>query len=68
MQRKGVGAFLMAGVEALAVTAGYPYVRLDAYRSNPFSQAFYGAIGYEVRKEIEVRSVELVLMEKQVLL
>jgi len=66
-QRQGIGTFMMNEVEALAQQHHIPFVRLDAYLDNPHSRSFYTAIGYSQRKIIDVRTVGLVLMEKQVL-
>ena len=65
-QRKGVGKFLMDQVEDLARQRNIPFVRLDAYLDNPFSNAFYHAIGYEERITIDLRGCGLVLYEKDV--
>jgi|GEM_PF-1490549 len=67
LQGKGIGRFLMDGVEGLARDHGIPYVRLDAYTANPFSTGFYRHIGYEERAKIDVRSVRLTLFEQGVL-
>ncbi|MDR3688533.1 MAG: GNAT family N-acetyltransferase [Fimbriimonas sp.] len=66
-QRQGFGRFIMCGVEDLAREMRIPFVRLDAYSDNPISNSFYRSIGYEVRREIEVRLVGLTLFEKPVL-
>jgi len=65
-QRRGIGSFLMAGVEELAMDRGFEFIRLDAYSHNPTSTAFYRAIRYEERRTIEVRTVGLVLFEKRI--
>ncbi|MBC8065863.1 MAG: GNAT family N-acetyltransferase [Chlorobia bacterium] len=66
LQGQGVGRFLMEEVEQLARDHLIPFVRLDAYLANPFSTAFYRKLGYEERREIDVRGVRLILFEKRV--
>lgn len=66
-QRQGIGLFLMKAVEQLALDHKIRFVRLDAYSANPFSTAFYRAIGYEERTVIHLRGCGLVLFEKEVL-
>jgi ribosomal protein S18 acetylase RimI-like enzyme len=65
-QGSGIGRFLMEGVESLARTHRIPYVRLDAYEANPYSNAFYARLGYQNRGRIDVRGVGLNLFEKRV--
>ncbi len=67
VQRQGIGRFIMEGIEDLARSHGIPYVRLDAFTRNPFSNAFYQSIGYEARVDIELRGTGLTLYEKAVL-
>jgi ribosomal protein S18 acetylase RimI-like enzyme len=45
-QGRGLGARLMAHVEALGAARGYRSVRLDAYSANPASVALYRRRGY----------------------
>ncbi len=66
-QGKGLGKLLMEGAEQEARSHGIPYVRLDAYSVNPFSNGFYQAIGYEECGDIEVHGCALVQYEKGVL-
>ncbi len=66
LQRKGIGRFLMQGIEELARSHGIRYIRLDAFSANPNSNGFYRAIGYEERAVIDLRGVGLVLFEKSV--
>ena len=65
-RRQGIGRALMAGVEGLANTHEIPFVRLDAYESNPGAVAFYQAIGYDERATITLRTTRLVLFEKAI--
>ena len=67
LQRQGIGLFLMKAVEQLALDHKIRFVRLDAYSANPFSTAFYRAIGYDERTVIDLRGCGLVLYEKDVL-
>ncbi len=64
-QRRGIGAFLMQEVEALAMSKNLPYIRLDAYATNPMSNRFYEAIGYQFQGMIDVKGVELNLYERK---
>lgn len=67
VQRRGLGRYVMDETEALAGSRNIPFVRLDAFAVNPFSNAFYGALGYDRRIEIDLRGTGLVLYEKRVL-
>jgi ribosomal protein S18 acetylase RimI-like enzyme len=66
LQRRGLGRFAMEAVEELARNHGLRYVRLDAYETNPISNAFYQGIGYDLRATINLRGCGLVLYEKDV--
>lgn len=66
LQGQGIGLFLMGGVEQLARDRQIAYVRLDAYSANPFSTTFYRKLGYEERREIDLRGVGLILFEKAI--
>lgn len=65
-QGQGVGRFLMESVENLAREHEIAYVRLDAFAANPISTAFYRKLGYEERREIDLRGTKLILFEKAV--
>jgi ribosomal protein S18 acetylase RimI-like enzyme len=66
LQRQGIGRFMMREIERLATERGIRFIRLDAYSANPFSTAFYRAIGYEERAVIDLRGVGLVLFENEI--
>jgi ribosomal protein S18 acetylase RimI-like enzyme len=54
----------MESIEELARSHGIPFVRLDAFTTNPFSNAFYRSIGYQKRIDIDLRGTGLTLYEK----
>ena len=66
LQRQGIGRFLMNSVEQLAREHQIGFVRLDAFLLNPFSVAFYQAVGYNKRVEIDLRGTGLILFEKSI--
>jgi ribosomal protein S18 acetylase RimI-like enzyme len=65
-QRRGVGAWTMRAVEAMAQQRGLVYVRLDAYAQDSRSNAFYRSLGYKLRATVTVNSVPLNCFEKLV--
>lgn len=64
-QNRGAGKQLLRFIEACARDRDYDWVRLDAYKSNAASNAFYRSAGYEMRAEITLRGTDLVLYEKR---
>lgn len=63
-QRMGNGRALMRYAERQALDRSLTWVRLDAYASNPISNHFYQALGYEQRGVMPINDTSLMLYEK----
>jgi ribosomal protein S18 acetylase RimI-like enzyme len=66
LQRRGIGAWAMRQIEAIARERGCRFMRLDAYEQNPRSVAFYRKMGYDERGRLVVNGTPLVCFEQEV--